>query len=617
MLFRSLNRTFAREINTLKMSIQEKIIAAALSGVKDLYGAEVPEKMIQLQETRPEFEGELTLVVFPLLKASKKAPEATAQDLGAYLTDKCPELISKFNVVKGFLNLSIAAEQWIKLLEEIEHNPKFGFVPVTDESPLVMIEYSSPNTNKPLHLGHVRNNLLGWALAQVMEANGNRVVKTNIVNDRGIHICKSMLAWQKYGNGETPETSGKKGDHLIGDYYVAFDKHYREEVKQLVAEGMDEEKAKQEAPLIKEAHEMLVRWEQNDPEVRGLWKTMNDWVYAGFDETYKALGVGFDKIYYESDTYLEGREKVEEGLEKGFFYRREDGSVWADLTNEGLDEKLLLRSDGTSVYMTQDIGTAKLRFQDFPIDKMIYVVGNEQNYHFQVLSILLDKLGFKWGKDLVHFSYGMVELPNGKMKSREGTVVDADDLVATMIEDAYKMSEDKIKKLEGITEEETREIARIVGMGALKYFILKVDARKNMLFDPEESIDFNGNTGPFIQYTYARIRSILRKAAEQGIAIPETLPTNTELSEKEISLIQHLNGFTATLRQAGADYNPASIANYCYELVKEYNQFYHDFSVLREENADKQAVRLALSSAVAKVVKNGMSLLGIEVPERM
>ena len=599
------------------MSIQEKIISAALSGVKDLYGAEVPEKMIQLQETRPEFEGELTLVVFPLLKTSRNSPEATAQDMGEYLTQKCPDLISKFNVVKGFLNLSIASAQWIQLLEEIEHNPKFGFLPVTDESPLVMIEYSSPNTNKPLHLGHVRNNLLGWALAQVMEANGNRVVKTNIVNDRGIHICKSMLAWQKYGNGETPETNGKKGDHLIGDYYVAFDKHYREEVKQLVAQGMDEEKAKQEAPLIKEAHEMLVRWEQNDPEVRGLWKTMNDWVYAGFDETYKALGVGFDKIYYESDTYLEGREKVEEGLEKGFFYRREDGSVWADLTNEGLDEKLLLRSDGTSVYMTQDIGTAKLRFQDFPIDKMIYVVGNEQNYHFQVLSFLLDKLGFKWGKDLVHFSYGMVELPNGKMKSREGTVVDADDLVATMIEDAYKMSEDKIKKLEGITEEETREIARIVGMGALKYFILKVDARKNMLFDPEESIDFNGNTGPFIQYTYARIRSILRKAAEQGIAIPETLPTNTELSEKEISLIQHLNGFTATLRQAGADYNPASIANYCYELVKEYNQFYHDFSVLREENADKQAVRLALSSAVAKVIKNGMSLLGIEVPERM
>ncbi len=599
------------------MSIQEKIVSAALSGVKELYGAELPEKMIQLQETRAEFEGELTLVVFPLLKTSKKSPEATAQDMGEYLTRQCPELISKFNVVKGFLNLSIATEQWINLLEEIEHAPKFGFLPVTDESPLVMIEYSSPNTNKPLHLGHVRNNLLGWALAQVMEANGNKVVKTNIVNDRGIHICKSMLAWQKYGNGETPETSGKKGDHLIGDYYVAFDKHYREEVKQLVAQGMSEEQAKQEAPLIKEAHEMLVRWEQNDPEVRGLWKTMNDWVYAGFDETYKALGVGFDKIYYESDTYLEGRDKVEEGLEKGFFYRREDGSVWADLTKEGLDEKLLLRSDGTSVYMTQDIGTAKLRFQDFPIDKMIYVVGNEQNYHFQVLSILLDKLGFKWGKDLVHFSYGMVELPNGKMKSREGTVVDADDLVATMIDDACKMSEDKIKKLEGITEEETQEIARIVGMGALKYFILKVDARKNMLFDPEESIDFNGNTGPFIQYTYARIRSILRKAAEQGISIPETLPTNTELSKKEISLIQHLNGFTSALRQAGQDYNPASIANYCYELVKEYNQFYHDFSVLREEDANKQIVRLALSSAVAKVVKNGMSLLGIEVPERM
>lgn len=599
------------------MNIQKNIITAALDGVKELYGVEVPEKMIQLQATRPEFEGELTLVVFPLLKTSHKSPENTAQELGEYLTKKCSGLISRFNVVKGFLNLSIAGAQWIQLLQEIEHNPKFGFLPVTEQSPLVMIEYSSPNTNKPLHLGHVRNNLLGWALAQVMEANGNRVVKTNIVNDRGIHICKSMLAWLKYGNGETPETSGKKGDHLIGDYYVAFDKHYREEIKQLVAQGMDEEKAKQEAPLIKEAHEMLVRWEQNDPEVRDLWKKMNDWVYAGFDETYKALGVGFDKIYYESDTYLEGKEKVEEGLDKGFFYRREDGSVWADLTKEGLDEKLLLRSDGTSVYMTQDIGTAKLRFQDFPIDKMIYVVGNEQNYHFQVLSILLDKLGFKWGKDLVHFSYGMVELPNGKMKSREGTVVDADDLVATMIEDARQMSEDKIKKLEGITEEETREIARIVGMGALKYFILKVDARKNMLFDPEESIDFNGNTGPFIQYTYARIRSILRKAAEQGISIPENLPVNAELSAKEISLIQRLDAFTATLRQAADDYNPASIANYCYELVKEYNQFYHDFSVLREEDADKKIVRLALSSAVAQVVKNGMSLLGIEVPERM
>ncbi len=599
------------------MSIQEKIIAAAISGVKEIYGAEVPEKMIQLQETRPEFEGELTLVVFPLLRTSKKAPEATAQDLGEYLTAKCPDLISKFNVVKGFLNLSIAGAQWIQLLQEIGSNPKFGFLPVTEDSPLVMIEYSSPNTNKPLHLGHVRNNLLGWALAQIMEANGNKVVKTNIVNDRGIHICKSMLAWQKYGNGQTPETSGKKGDHLIGDYYVAFDSHYRQQVKELMEQGMDEETAKQEAPLIKEAHEMLVRWEQNDPEVRSLWKTMNDWVYAGFDETYKALGVSFDKIYYESETYLEGREKVEEGLEKGFFYRREDGSVWADLTKEGLDEKLLLRSDGTSVYMTQDIGTAKLRFQDFPIDKMIYVVGNEQNYHFQVLSILLDKLGFKWGKDLVHFSYGMVELPNGKMKSREGTVVDADDLVATMVADARTMSEDKIKKLEGITEEETAEIARIVGMGALKYFILKVDARKNMLFNPEESIDFNGNTGPFIQYTYARIRSIMRKAEAQGIVIPETLPTNVELSAKEISLIQHLNGFATAVRQAGADYNPASIATYCYELVKEYNQFYHDFSVLREEDSDKQIVRLALSAAVAQVVKNGMSLLGIEVPERM
>ncbi len=599
------------------MSIQEKIIAAAISGVKDIYGAEVPEKMIQLQETRPEFEGELTLVVFPLLRTSKKAAEATAQNLGEYLTAKCPDLISKFNVVKGFLNLSIAGAQWIQLLQEIGNNPKFGFQPVTEDSPLVMIEYSSPNTNKPLHLGHVRNNLLGWALAQVMEANGNKVVKTNIVNDRGIHICKSMLAWQKYGNGQTPETSGKKGDHLIGDYYVAFDSHYRQQVKELVAQGMDEETAKQEAPLIKEAHEMLVRWEQNDPEVRSLWKTMNDWVYAGFDETYKALGVSFDKIYYESETYLEGREKVEEGLEKGFFYRREDGSVWADLTKEGLDEKLLLRSDGTSVYMTQDIGTAKLRFQDYPIDKMIYVVGNEQNYHFQVLSILLDKLGFKWGKDLVHFSYGMVELPNGKMKSREGTVVDADDLVATMVQDARTMSEDKIKKLEGITEEETAEIARIVGMGALKYFILKVDARKNMLFNPEESIDFNGNTGPFIQYTYARIRSIMRKAEAQGIIIPETLPTDVELSTKEISLIQHLNGFAAAVRQAGADYNPASIATYCYELVKEYNQFYHDFSVLREEDSKKQIVRLALSAAVAQVVKNGMSLLGIEVPERM
>ena len=596
------------------MEITDKIMQAVQAVIEELYGQEVPEKMVQLQETRAEFEGQLTLVVFPFLKMSKKAPEATAQEIGEQLVAKVPEVISKFNVIKGFLNLTINPAQWIELLESIQQNPTFGFTPITEQSPLVMIEYSSPNTNKPLHLGHVRNNLLGWALANVMQANGNKVVKTNIVNDRGIHICKSMLAWLKYGNGETPETSGKKGDHLIGDYYVAFDKHYRDEVKELIAKGMDEEQAKQEAPLIKEAHEMLVKWEQNDPEVRALWRKMNEWVYAGFDETYKALGVGFDKIYYESETYLEGKEKVEEGLEKGLFYRRDDNSVWADLTKEGLDEKLLLRSDGTSVYMTQDIGTAKLRFQDFPIDKMIYVVGNEQNYHFQVLSILLDKLGFRWGKDLVHFSYGMVELPNGKMKSREGTVVDADDLIATMIQDARQMSADKVNKLEGITEDEAQEIARIVGMGALKYFILKVDARKNMLFNPEESIDFNGNTGPFIQYTYARIRSILRKAGEVNLA---DLAKDTELSDKEISLIQHLQGFQTAVKQAGFDYNPSCIANYCYELVKEYNQFYHDFSVLREEDEKKRLFRIALSAAVSQVIKNGMGLLGIEVPERM
>ena len=599
------------------MEITNRIQEAVASGIKSLYGQEVAAESVQLQETRPEFEGQVTLVVFPYLRMSRKRPEDTAQDVGEYLVREVPDVVARFNVVKGFLNLVIAPAQWIGLLQEINSQEHFGFRPVTQESPLVMIEYSSPNTNKPLHLGHVRNNLLGWALAQVMEANGNRVVKTNIVNDRGIHICKSMLAWLKWGNGETPETSGKKGDHLIGDYYVLFDKHYREEVKELVAQGMDEEQAKQEAPLIKEAHEMLVRWEQGDEEVRSLWRRMNEWVYAGFDETYRALGVSFDKIYYESETYLEGKEKVEEGLAKGFFYRREDGSVWADLTKEGLDEKLLLRSDGTSVYMTQDIGTAKLRFQDYPIDKMIYVVGNEQNYHFQVLSILLDKLGFKWGRDLVHFSYGMVELPNGKMKSREGTVVDADDLIQTMIEDASQMSADKVNRLEDITPEEAREIARIVGMGALKYFILKVDARKNMLFNPEESIDFNGNTGPFIQYTYARIRSILRKAQAQGIEIPAELPTTAELSDKEVSLIQHLQGFAQTVRQAGQDYNPSCIANYCYDLVKEYNQFYHDFSVLREEDKQKQVVRLALSEAVSKVVRNGLGLLGIEVPERM
>ena len=599
------------------MDFELKIVEAVQAIVEELYGQPVPEKMVQLQQTRPEFEGQVTLVVFPFTKMSHKAPEATGQEIGEQLTQKLPDVVSSFNVVKGFLNLSIGSQQWIGILQEIYANPTYGFTPVTEESPLVMIEYSSPNTNKPLHLGHVRNNLLGWALAQVMQANGNKVVKTNIVNDRGIHICKSMLAWLKWGNGETPESTGKKGDHLIGDYYVAFDKHYREEVKQLVAQGMAEEQAKQEAPLIKEAHEMLVKWEQNDPEVRALWRKMNEWVYAGFDETYKALGVSFDKIYYESETYLEGKEKVEEGLEKGFFYRREDGSVWADLTGEGLDEKLLLRSDGTSVYMTQDIGTAKLRFQDFPIDKMIYVVGNEQNYHFQVLSILLDKLGFKWGKDLVHFSYGMVELPNGKMKSREGTVVDADDLIATMVEEAGRMSADKVNKLEDITEAEASEIARIVGMGALKYFILKVDARKNMLFNPEESIDFNGNTGPFIQYTYARIRSIMRKAKAQGIEVPAVLPVTMELNDKEISLIQHLQGFAATIRQAGQDYNPSCIANYCYDLVKEYNQFYHDFSILREEDEGKRVFRVALSAAVGQVVKNGMGLLGIEVPERM
>ena len=599
------------------MKIANKIVSAVKAGIQELYGTEVSESMIQLQETRPEFEGQLTVVVFPFLKISRKKPEDTAQDLGTFLKTQIPEIIQDFNVIKGFLNLTIQPSQWIDLLLDIQQQEHFGFVPVTEDSPLVMIEYSSPNTNKPLHLGHVRNNLLGWALANVMQANGNKVVKTNIVNDRGIHICKSMLAWQYYGNGETPESSGKKGDHLIGDYYVAFDQHYREQVKELVEKGMDEETAKQEAPLIKEAHDMLVKWEQNDPEVRSLWKRMNDWVYAGFDETYKALGVGFDKIYYESETYLEGREKVEEGLEKGLFYRREDGSVWADLTPEGLDEKLLLRSDGTSVYMTQDIGTAKLRFQDFPIDKMIYVVGNEQNYHFQVLSILLDKLGFKWGKDLVHFSYGMVELPNGKMKSREGTVVDADDLIATMIADARQMSADKVNKLENITDEEAQEIARVVGLGALKYFILKVDARKNMLFNPEESIDFNGNTGPFIQYTYARIRSILRKAAEQGIEIPEKLSSDITLSNKEISLIQHLQGFALAVRQAGQDYNPSCIANYCYELVKEYNQFYHDFSILREEDNNKKLLRIVLSAAVSQVIKDGMGLLGIEMPERM
>ena len=619
------------------MNIEALISKAAGEAVKTLYGMDATEKMLQLQKTRSEFEGNLTLVVFPFVKAARKSPEQTAQEIGDYLVQNCTA-IDKFNVVKGFLNLSIGDGAWLELLKAIDADDHFGIVSPSGDSPLVMIEYSSPNTNKPLHLGHVRNNLLGWSLAQIMEANGNRVVKTNIVNDRGIHICKSMLAWLKYGNGETPESSGKKGDHLIGDYYVAFDKHYREEQAQLQAQlveaGMpaDEaaKRAKDEAPLIKEAHEMLVKWEQNDPEVRALWEKMNSWVYAGFDETYKKMGVSFDKIYYESQTYLKGKAKVEEGLAKGLFERHDDGSVWADLTNEGLDQKLLLRSDGTSVYMTQDIGTAEMRFQDYPIDKMIYVVGNEQNYHFQVLSILLDRLGFKWGKELTHFSYGMVELPNGKMKSREGTVVDADDLMALMVEDAYKTSME-LGKFDDMTEEERREIARIVGMGALKYFILKVDARKNMLFNPEESIDFNGNTGPFIQYTYARIRSILRKAeaplsSPEGDTIGSALKTieapsgavgGASLSDKEVELIQKMNEFGAAVEQAGKDYSPSGIANYCYELTKVFNQFYHDYSILNEPDADKRAVRLMLAKNVAKIIKSGMALLGIEVPERM
>ncbi len=620
------------------MNIETLISNAARDAVKALYGMDATEKMVQLQKTRSEFEGNLTLVVFPFTKVARKSPEQTAEEIGQYLVEHC-SAVDKYNVVKGFLNLSVGQGAWLQLLQAIDSDECFGMKKATEESPLVMIEYSSPNTNKPLHLGHVRNNLLGWSLAKIMEANGNRVVKTNIVNDRGIHICKSMLAWLKYGNGETPESSGKKGDHLIGDYYVSFDKHYREEVAQLQAQfveaGMDPEeaqkRAKDEAPLIKEAHEMLVKWEQGDAEVRALWEKMNNWVYAGFDETYKRLGVSFDKIYYESQTYLKGKAKVEEGLKKGLFERHEDGSVWADLTNEGLDQKLLLRSDGTSVYMTQDIGTAEMRFQDYPIDKMIYVVGNEQNYHFQVLSILLDRLGFKWGKELTHFSYGMVELPNGKMKSREGTVVDADDLMQLMIDDAYNTSME-LGKFDDMTEEERREIARIVGLGALKYFILKVDARKNMLFNPEESIDFNGNTGPFIQYTYARIRSILRKAEptpcpspgeESSVrkAVQSPLPSGGAgggfLSDKEIELIQKMNEFGAAVEQAGKDYSPSGIANYCYELTKVFNQFYHDYSILNEPDEQKRNVRLLLARNVAKIIRNGMSLLGIEVPERM
>ena len=605
------------------MKIEDKLVASVISGLKALYSQEVPEKMVQIQKTKKEFEGHLTLVVFPFLKMSRKGPEQTAQEIGEYLKVNEPA-VAAFNVIKGFLNLTIASATWIDLLNEIQADEQYGLVKATETSPLVMIEYSSPNTNKPLHLGHVRNNLLGNALANIVAANGNKVVKTNIVNDRGIHICKSMLAWKKYGNGETPETSGKKGDHLVGDYYVSFDRHYKAEVKELMtefaAQGMseDEAKAKAEAasPLMQEAREMLVKWEAGDPEVRGLWEMMNNWVYAGFDETYKKMGVSFDKIYYESNTYLEGKEKVMEGLEKGFFYKKEDGSVWADLTAEGLDHKLLLRGDGTSVYMTQDIGTAKLRFADYPINKMIYVVGNEQNYHFQVLSILLDKLGFEWGKSLVHFSYGMVELPEGKMKSREGTVVDADDLMEEMIATAKETSQE-LGKLDGLTQEEADDIARIVGLGALKYFILKVDARKNMTFNPKESIDFNGNTGPFIQYTYARIQSVLRKAAESGIVIPEQIPAGIELSEKEEGLIQMVADFAAVVKQAGEDYSPSIIANYTYDLVKEYNQFYHDYSILREENEAVKVFRIALSANVAKVVRLGMNLLGIEVPSRM
>jgi arginyl-tRNA synthetase len=597
------------------MKIEEKLTSSIAEAIQSLYGEIAPAHLIQLQKTKKEFEGHLTLVVFPLLKISKKKPEQTAQEIGEYLIARQPA-VAAFNVVKGFLNLIIASPEWIDMLANINEQPQYGFQPVTDKSPLVMIEYSSPNTNKPLHLGHVRNNLLGASLANIMEANGNKVVKTNIVNDRGIHICKSMLAWLKWGNGETPETTGKKGDHLIGDYYVAFDKHYKAEIEELMQQGMSKEDAEVNAPLIKEAHEMLVKWEAGDPNVRALWEKMNNWVYAGFDETYKRMGVSFDKIYYESNTYIDGKKKVLEGLDKGLFYRKEDGSVWADLTAEGLDHKLLLRSDGTSVYMTQDIGTAQQRFNDYPIDQMIYVVGNEQNYHFQVLSILLDKLGFKWGKDLIHFSYGMVELPNGKMKSREGTVVDADDLMDEMVSTAQETSKE-LGKLDGLTESEAVEIARIVGMGALKYFILKVDARKNMTFNPQESIDFNGNTGPFIQYTYARIQSVLRKAYEAGLIVPTILNFDIQLNEKEESLIQHLADLPATIVEAAKKYSPSDIANYTYDLVKEFNQFYHDFSILREENEQVKLFRLVLSANVAKVIKLAISLLGIEVPERM
>ncbi len=596
------------------MNLEITLAQSVAEAIKQLYGAEVETGKIQLQKTRKEFEGDFTLVVFPFLALSKKRPEETAQEIGELLKSNLP-IISSFNVVKGFLNLAIASSYWVELLKHIDATDKWGTTPVTENSPLVMVEYSSPNTNKPLHLGHIRNNLLGYALSNIIAANGNKVVKTNIVNDRGIHICKSMLAWQKWGNGETPASSGKKGDHLIGDYYVAFDKHYKAELSELMEKGMSKEKAEATSPLMAEAREMLVKWEAGDKDVRALWEQMNGWVYEGFDETYKRLGVDFDKIYYESDTYLVGKETVLGGLEKGIFYRRPDESVWADLTGDGLDEKLLLRSDGTSVYMTQDIGTAQLRFRDYPIDKMVYVVGNEQNYHFQVLSLLLDKLGFSWGKGLVHFSYGMVELPEGKMKSREGTVVDADDLMDEMINTARETSEELGGKLNDLTDEEKAEINRIIGLGALKYFMLKVDARRNMLFNPKESIDFNGNTGPFIQYTYARTRSIGRKAAEAGARTEFTAPES--ISEKECNIIRMLNEFPAVVRQAGTDYSPSGIANYAYELAREYNQFYHDYSILREENEETKAFRLLLTDNVGKVIKTAMNLLGIEVPERM
>lgn len=591
------------------MTIEEVIKKGVSQALQALYGLETDPEAIQLDPTRKEFEGDLTLVVFPYLKASHKAPQATAEEIGQWLEQNVPA-VEKFNVIKGFLNIVISQHYWLDVFQAIADNPDYGIVKADENSPLVMVEYSSPNTNKPLHLGHVRNNLLGYSLSEILKANGNKVIKTNIVNDRGIHICKSMLAWQKWGEGATPESRGQKGDHLIGDFYVAFDKHYRQEVKELMEQGMTEDEAKSASPLMQEAREMLVRWEQNDPEVRNLWETMNNWVYAGFDETYKRLGVDFDKIYYESQTYLEGKELVLRGLEEGKMYRKEDGSVWADLTDEGLDQKLLLRSDGTSVYMTQDIGTAKLRFRDYPIDKMVYVVGNEQNYHFQVLAILLDRLGFKWGKDLKHFSYGMVELPEGKMKSREGTVVDADDLMDTMVADAAEMAADRLAEM---PQEEAREVARKVGLGALKYFLLKVDPRKNMMFNPKESIDFNGDTGPFIQYTYARIRSVLRKAEEAGYGKGELAVPN----KKEAELIQKIADFRNVVADAGRKYSPAVIAKYCFELAKEYNQFYHDFSILKEEDEAKRNLRLRLSDVTARTLKAGLALLGIEVPERM